>query len=81
MRATDAHIVRYTLGNLLSLGATSFLVGPAQQCRDMMAPQRKMASLAYVVTLGTVSTTLSYCMHLHRTERVRYDSRKASSRT
>jgi len=46
---------KYTLGNLLSLGATSFIVGPASQCRDMMAPSRKLASLMYFATLlGTL---------------------------
>ena len=46
---------KYTLGNLLSLGATSFLVGPLRQCRDMMAPSRKLASLVYFFTLvGTL---------------------------
>ena len=29
-------LTKYTLGNLLSIGASSFLVGPAKQCRDMV---------------------------------------------
>lgn len=47
--------VKYTLGNLLSIGASSFLVGPAKQCRDMLAPERAAASLIYILTLlGTL---------------------------
>ena len=44
--------VKYTLGNLLSIGSSSFLVGPAQQCRDMLTPERRIASLVYVCTLA-----------------------------
>ncbi|KAL1502976.1 hypothetical protein AB1Y20_011047 [Prymnesium parvum] len=49
--------LKYTIGNLLSLGASSFLVGPAKQCRDMLAPSRRLASLVYMATL--VATLLS----------------------
>ena len=43
---------KYTAGNILSLGATSFLVGPMRQARDMLAPSRRFASLA-LVPMGT----------------------------
>ena len=47
--------VKYTIGNLLSLGSSSFLVGPAKQCRDMLAPERFLASTIYFATLfGTL---------------------------
>ena len=47
--------VKYTIGNLLSLGSSSFLVGPAKQCRDMLAPERFLASAIYFATLfGTL---------------------------
>ena len=60
---------KYTFGNLLSLGSSSFLVGPEKQCRDMSAPERRTASLVYVVTLiGTLTCVfvlkaqfLSFC--------------------
>lgn len=46
---------KYTLGNLLALGSSSFLVGPAKQCRDMCAPERRSASLLYIASLiGTL---------------------------
>ena len=46
---------KYTLGNLLSLGSSSFLVGPEKQCRDMFTPERRIASLTYLTTLvGTM---------------------------
>jgi len=44
--------LKYTLGNILSLGASSFLVGPARQCRTMFAKERRAASLAYLLTLA-----------------------------
>ena len=47
---------KYTFGNLLSLGSSSFVVGPQKQIRDMMSPERRTASLIYVVSLiGTLS--------------------------
>ncbi len=42
---------KYTLGNVLSLSATSFLVGPQRQLRDMLQPSRRFASLAYLAML------------------------------
>ena len=43
---------KYTLGNLLSMGSSSFLVGPEKQCRDMLAPERRLASIVYFVALA-----------------------------
>eukprot|EP00908_Phaeocystis_cordata_P014902 Transcript_26011.p4 GENE.Transcript_26011~~Transcript_26011.p4 ORF type:complete len:203 (-),score=80.57 Transcript_26011:123-731(-) len=43
---------KYTAGNLLSLGATSFLVGPVRQLKDMLAPSRRAASAMYLATLA-----------------------------
>ena len=43
--------LKYTFGNILSLGASSFLVGPARQCRGMFARERRVASLVYICTL------------------------------
>lgn len=46
---------KYSLGNLLSLGAASFLVGPRAQLRGMLAPSRRWASITYLLTLlGTL---------------------------
>ena len=46
---------KYTLGNLLSLSSSAFLVGPEKQCRDMLTPERRLASLTYLLTLvGTL---------------------------
>merc|ERR1712087_666971 len=51
---------KYTAGNLLSIGSSSFLVGPAKQCRDMLAPERFYASIICVVTLaGTLWSVFS----------------------
>ena len=50
---------KYTLGNLLSLGSSGFLVGPARQCRDMASAERRVASLAYAAALfGTLVSVL-----------------------
>ena len=53
---------KYTLGNLLSLGATSFLVGPTRQLKQMMEPSRRLASLTY---FGTLIGTLVCIFVLH----------------
>jgi hypothetical protein len=53
---------KYTLGNLLSLGATSFLVGPTRQLKQMMEPSRRLASIAY---FGTLIGTLVCIFVLH----------------
>lgn len=46
---------KYTSGNILAVSSSGFLVGPAKQCRDMLAPERRTASTVYVVTLvGTL---------------------------
>lgn len=42
---------KYTLGNLLAIGSSSFLVGPVKQFQDMAAPERRTASLVYVSSL------------------------------
>ena len=48
---------KYTFGNLLSLGSSSFLVGPSKQLRDMLAPERRKASLLYLGSLfGTLTS-------------------------
>jgi len=42
---------KYTFGNLLSIGSSTFLVGPVKQCQDMATPERFIASVTYLVTL------------------------------
>eukprot|EP00457_Paulinella_chromatophora_P014244 gb/GEZN01014645.1/.p1 GENE.gb/GEZN01014645.1/~~gb/GEZN01014645.1/.p1 ORF type:complete len:222 (-),score=4.12 gb/GEZN01014645.1/:247-912(-) len=41
----------YTLGSILSMGSTSFLVGPARQLRTMFDPIRRWATLTYLTSL------------------------------
>lgn len=56
---------KYTLGNLLSLGSYCFLVGPSRQCRGMCAPERRLATLAYVLSLvGTLVCVFVLRSHL-----------------
>jgi len=53
--------LKFTVGNLLSLGAATFLVGPRTQLRGMMAPQRRVASLVYMATLvGTLVAVFGF---------------------
>ena len=54
--------LKYTLGSLLSMGASGFLVGPAKQCEGMCAPVRRFASLLYVASL---CATLFCIFRLH----------------
>jgi len=51
---------KYTAGNLLSIGSSSFLVGPAKQLRDMLAPERFTASVVYALTLFGTLTSIFY---------------------
>ena len=53
---------KYTLGNLLSMGASGFLVGLSKMCSDMFAPVRRVASLLY---MGSLCTTLVCIFYLH----------------
>jgi hypothetical protein len=54
--------LKYTLGNLLAMGASSFLVGPVKQCTDMFAPERRVATLLYA---GSLLATLTCIFYLH----------------
>ena len=50
---------KYTAGNVVSLASTAFLVGPTRQLRGMLAPERRVASLAYIAALvGTLVSVL-----------------------
>eukprot|EP00164_Ancoracysta_twista_P002596 GFYU01003452.1.p1 GENE.GFYU01003452.1~~GFYU01003452.1.p1 ORF type:complete len:161 (+),score=37.34 GFYU01003452.1:142-624(+) len=43
--------VTYTLGNLLSLGSTAFIIGPMRQLKNMFSKTRLIASIVYLVTM------------------------------
>eukprot|EP00808_Paulinella_micropora_P023517 g77256.t1 len=47
----------YSLGNILALGATTFLVGPARQWQLIAAPHRRLAALGYVVAICCTLTS------------------------
>eukprot|EP00741_Cyanophora_paradoxa_P000326 tig00000403_g317.t1 len=40
--------IPYTLGNILSLGSTAFLIGPVKQIKNMVSPNRAGATAIYV---------------------------------
>uniref|UniRef100_A0A0G4I8A4 Vesicle transport protein n=1 Tax=Chromera velia CCMP2878 TaxID=1169474 RepID=A0A0G4I8A4_9ALVE len=50
--------VKYTVGNVLSICATAFLVGPARQLRNMTASTRLAASCIYI---GSLLLTVVLC--------------------
>jgi hypothetical protein len=45
----------YTLGNLISLSSTFFLIGPKSQCKNMLKPVRATVSLIFI---GSMIMTL-----------------------
>lgn len=48
----EAFAFFYTIGNVLSLGSTAFLVGPKQQCQNMAHPHRLAATLLYLCMMA-----------------------------
>lgn len=42
---------KYSIGNVVSLASSMFLVGPGQQCEQMASPVRIGASAAYVASI------------------------------
>eukprot|EP00163_Fabomonas_tropica_P028591 TRINITY_DN585_c0_g1_i1.p1 TRINITY_DN585_c0_g1~~TRINITY_DN585_c0_g1_i1.p1 ORF type:complete len:219 (+),score=21.50 TRINITY_DN585_c0_g1_i1:132-788(+) len=42
----------YTLGNILSLGSSAFIVGPMRQIKTMFKPVRAGATIIYLVSMG-----------------------------
>ncbi|KAF4321046.1 hypothetical protein JM18_004606 [Phytophthora kernoviae] len=56
--------IAYTIGNLLSIGCTTFFVGPCKQIRTMFHAKRRYSAVVYVffifVTLG-----LCFSPHIH----------------
>ncbi|KAK8914579.1 hypothetical protein KSP39_PZI024356 [Platanthera zijinensis] len=43
--------VLFSLGNLLAVGSTAFLIGPVQQTRMMLDPVRVYATAVYITTV------------------------------
>ncbi|KAF9390086.1 hypothetical protein CPB97_009983 [Podila verticillata] len=43
--------VFFTLGNILSLCSTSFLIGPGKQIKTMFAPVRMVASIVFIAMI------------------------------
>ncbi|KAF9165080.1 hypothetical protein DFQ26_000628 [Actinomortierella ambigua] len=41
----------FTLGNVISLLSTAFLIGPMRQVKTMFAPVRMIASIVYIVVM------------------------------
>ena len=52
--------ILYTIGNILSLMSTGFLVGPRRQCKNMFHRKRIVASLVFIGALiGTLAVAIS----------------------
>lgn len=43
--------IKYTIGNILAICSTGFLVGPGRQLRNMTAANRWIAALMYLVAM------------------------------
>ena len=43
--------IPYTVGNLMSMGSTGFLVGPGRQCKTMFDSTRRQASSVFFVSM------------------------------
>ncbi|XP_032666949.1 vesicle transport protein SFT2B isoform X1 [Odontomachus brunneus] len=54
--------VFYTLGNVISLASTCFLMGPFNQLKKMFAPTRVIAT---IIVFVTIALTLVAALHLH----------------
>ncbi|CAH0486920.1 unnamed protein product [Peronospora farinosa] len=56
--------VGYTIGNLLSIGCTTFFVGPWKQIQTMFHAKRRYSAVVYVVF---IFVTLLFCFshHIH----------------
>lgn len=50
----------YSCGNILSIAGTSFIVGPCSQMKKMFKNSRWMASVVYLVSIGT---TIFCCVY------------------
>ncbi|XP_011877274.1 PREDICTED: vesicle transport protein SFT2B isoform X6 [Vollenhovia emeryi] len=54
--------VFYTLGNIISLASTCFLMGPLNQLKKMFAATRLIAT---ILVLVSIALTLFAALHLH----------------
>ncbi|ERM99772.1 hypothetical protein AMTRI_Chr11g102120 [Amborella trichopoda] len=54
--------VAFTLGNMLSLGSTAFLIGPKRQVRMMLDPVRIYATGIYI---GSIIVALLCALYVH----------------
>ncbi|RZC56544.1 hypothetical protein C5167_015397 [Papaver somniferum] len=52
----------FTFGNILAVGSTAFLIGPAQQLRMMFDPVRVCATAIYI---GSVILALIFALGIH----------------
>lgn len=57
--------VAYSIGNLLMMASTIFLVGPKRQCQNMFTGHRAMASSAYFGSMvGTIYAAMGLRIYL-----------------
>lgn len=43
--------ILYTIGNIVSLSSTAFLVGPVKQCKNMFAEKRAIATVVFLTAM------------------------------
>eukprot|EP00878_Enallax_costatus_P002238 GHUV01002411.1.p3 GENE.GHUV01002411.1~~GHUV01002411.1.p3 ORF type:complete len:166 (+),score=19.62 GHUV01002411.1:343-840(+) len=44
--------VLYSIGSVLSMGSTMFLMGPVKQCKNMVQPHRALATIVYLLSIA-----------------------------
>eukprot|EP00567_Pseudictyota_dubia_P011399 CAMPEP_0197443308 /NCGR_PEP_ID=MMETSP1175-20131217/9070_1 /TAXON_ID=1003142 /ORGANISM="Triceratium dubium, Strain CCMP147" /LENGTH=321 /DNA_ID=CAMNT_0042973919 /DNA_START=384 /DNA_END=1349 /DNA_ORIENTATION=+ len=59
-------VALWTLGHVVSICGSMFLVGPKQQCRNMFIPVRAPATTAYLACLGITLAIVVGCVILDR---------------
>uniref|UniRef100_A0A383W8P8 Vesicle transport protein n=1 Tax=Tetradesmus obliquus TaxID=3088 RepID=A0A383W8P8_TETOB len=52
--------VLYSIGSVLSMGSTMFLMGPGKQCKNMVQPHRALATFVYLASIaGTLAVAFT----------------------
>ncbi len=63
-----AFAIKYTLGNIVAILSTAFLVGPSTQLKRMTSPVRWGAALVYVISM-TATLVVALAVHCTQTAR------------
>lgn len=66
-RGLTVFAIFYTLGNIISLASTCFLMGPVNQIKKMFAPTRIIATIIVLVSIGlTLFAAIKVCFFFYK---------------